>query len=54
MAMTAKVLDVERLTSAALTTVTHLIAESEPRHKKKTVPLVVTLISRKVTSGAGA
>lgn len=43
----AKVLDVKRLTPEALTAITLLIAESDPKQKDKMIKLVVTLISRK-------
>jgi prophage maintenance system killer protein len=43
----AKILDVKRLTPAALTAITLLIAESNPAHKDKMIRLVITLIARK-------
>ncbi len=43
----AKVLDTKRLTPAALTAITLLIAESDPTHKDKMVKLVAMLIAPK-------
>jgi prophage maintenance system killer protein len=43
----AKILDPKRLTPTALTAITLLIAESDPKDKEKMVKLVVMLISRK-------
>jgi hypothetical protein len=41
-----KVLDVKRLTPEALTAITLLIAESDPKHKDKMVKLVTMLITK--------
>lgn len=46
----AKVLDVTRITPAALTAITLLIAESNPKDKDKMIGLVCTILARRPTS----
>lgn len=43
----AKILDIKRLTPSALTAITLLIAESDPKNKDKMVKLVMMLITRR-------
>jgi len=43
----AKILDISKLTSSALTALTIMVAESNPEHKEKVVKLILNLISKK-------
>ena len=42
----ANILDVSKLTPSALTAITLLVAESDPKNKEKVIRLVLTLISK--------
>lgn len=42
----ARILDVTRLTPSALTALTILVAESDPKHKERIIMLILNLISR--------
>lgn len=43
----AKILDTSRLTPSALTALTIMVAESNPKHKERVVKLIMSLISKK-------
>ncbi|MDO8555038.1 MAG: virulence protein RhuM/Fic/DOC family protein [bacterium] len=43
----AKILNIARLTPSALTALTVLVAESDPKHKEKIISLILNLISKK-------